>query len=148
AMMTHTLRRVLPGVAMIGAAALGQPAGALSTPFTYQGQLQKFGGPVNATCSFQFTLFDAPAGGSSLGALTLSVAVTDGLFSVPLDFGGGPFNGADRFLQVAVNCPGDSDFTVLNQNQRQQLTASPYALFSAAAGSANNLACSGCVGTA
>src|SRR5262249_37588398 len=120
---------------------------ALSSPFTYQGQLQKSGVPVSATCTFQFTLFDAPSGGSPLGTLTPSVVVTNGVFSVPLDFGAGPFNGAVRFLQVAVSCPGDTGFPILNQSQLQQLTAAPYALFAAGAASANNLACSGCVGT-
>ena len=32
---------------------------ALGTPFTYQGNLKKSGQPVNTTCSFQFSLWDA-----------------------------------------------------------------------------------------
>jgi len=112
---------------------------ALSNAFTYQGQLQRLGSPVNATCTFQFQLWDAASGGSQiLPTLTPAVPITNGLFTVSLDFGSAPFGGSDRFLQIAVQCPSDGGFTVLNQTQRQQLTASPYALFAGAASVAHD----------
>jgi len=52
------------------AEAAGAPAGtdapqaALGTTFTYQGSLKKSDQPVNTTCSFQFSLWDALTGGA------------------------------------------------------------------------------------
>ncbi len=96
--------------------------------FTYQGQLMKSGIPVSApSCSFTFTLWDASENGNQKGGpLNQSLAVTNGLFnSNPLDFGVGAIQGEARYLQVAVQCPGDSIATALT---RQALTPSPYAL--------------------
>ena len=62
------------------------------------------------------------------------------------DFGGNAFNGADRFLQIAVRCPvGSGSYTTLTP--RQPLTAAPYALYSPVAGVANDLTCTGCLST-
>src|SRR5262249_47309415 len=62
-------------------------------------------------------------------------------------FGGSAFTGSDRWLQIAVRCPvGSGNYITLSP--RQPLTATPYALFAPSAGSANGLACSGCVNTA
>ena len=53
--------------------------------------------------------------------------VSNGLFTVLLDFGDGPFTGDVRFLEVGVR-PGDSveRHTVLSP--RQELTPTPYAM--------------------
>jgi len=53
--------------------------------------------------------------------------VTDGVFTVALDFGAGAFDGDPRFLQVSVRSSGGGGFTQLNP--RQALTANPYAFF-------------------
>jgi hypothetical protein len=127
------------------AATAARPAAALSTAFTFQGQLQQSGMPQNGTCDFQFSLWDAISGGSQIGGtLSLSaVTVTNALFTVSLDFGAGAFAGSDRFLQPSARCPaGSGSYTVF---PRQQLMATPYALYAPAAGSANGLSCSGCV---
>lgn len=103
-----------------------QAVASIGTAFTYQGRLNKAGSPVNATCSFQFSLWTAASGGSQRGA-TLSVdglPVSSGLFTVPLDFGY-QFYGDDRWLQSAVQCAGDASFTELSP--RSPLTAVPYA---------------------
>ncbi len=121
-------------------------AHALGTAFTYQGQLQHSGTVENDTCDFQFTLFDAASGGTQVGSTQTLTPVTgaDGLFTVPLDFGGTAFNGADRFLQIAVRCPvGSGSYTTLTP--RQPLSAAPYALYSPVAGVANDLTCTGCL---
>jgi hypothetical protein len=95
--------------------------------FTYQGELKNASGPVNATCAFQFALFNAVIGGAQIGAtLSQNIPVADGLFTAQLDFGAGAFSGQSQWLQLAVKCPGDASFTVLSP--RQQLTAVPYAL--------------------
>jgi hypothetical protein len=99
----------------------------IGSGFTYQGELKNVNGPVNATCAFQFALYDAASCGAQVGAtLSQSVRVADGLFTIQLDFGAGSFNGKTHWLQIAVRCPGDTGFTLLTP--RQQLTAVPYAL--------------------
>ncbi len=114
----------------VGAVAAESPdavQAALGTAFTYQGSLKKSGQPVNTTCSFQFSLWDALTSGSQKGATQTvnSVAVQAGVFTVQLDFGN-QFTGDARWLQTAVQCAGDGGFTTLNP--RQPLNAVPYAL--------------------
>lgn len=107
---------------------------ALGTAFTYQGQLKKGGNPYNGTCDFQFSLHDAESGGTPIGTTQTrtNVQVSNGLFTIPnLDFGAGAFQGDARWLQIAVKCTGDANYTTLSP--RQALTAAPYALFSKAA---------------
>ncbi|HEX7410340.1 MAG TPA: hypothetical protein VF515_22195, partial [Candidatus Binatia bacterium] len=123
---------------------------ALSTAFTYQGQLLQSGLPTDGTCDLQFSLYDGASGGSQLGSTqtTSPVSVTSGLFTVELNdsgqFGAGAFSGSDRWLQIAVRCPvGSGSYVTLSP--RQQLTATPYALYAPTAGSASGLSCSGCV---
>jgi len=115
------------------------PQAALGTAFTYQGQLKKAGNPVNGTCDFQFSLWDAagsgspPTGGNQIGSTQTKtgVSVSNGLFTVQLDFGADAFQGDARWLQIRVKCAGDSDYVTLSP--RQPLTPAPYALFSKAA---------------
>lgn len=118
-------------------------AHALGTGFTYQGLLQQSGVPLNGTCDFQFSLWDAegtgtpPTGGAQLGTQSFAappVSVSRGVFTVRLngagEFGPNAFAGPDRWLQVAVRCPaGSGAFTTLSP--RQLVTAAPYALYSA-----------------
>jgi hypothetical protein len=107
------------------------PQEALGTAFTYQGQLQKDGSPVDAECQVAFRLYDQAVDGAQVGPpLTITVPITEGVFTVGLDFGAGVFDGEARWLSVAVQCPGDVGFTSL---PRQALTAAPYALYALAA---------------
>ncbi len=103
-----------------------------SYSFTYQGQLRDASGPVNATCNLQFTLWDANVGGSQVGNMVLleGVPLQDGLFTARLDFGATAFRGQARYLEVAASCPVGSAFVPL---PRQELTASPYALYALSA---------------
>ena len=100
----------------------------LSSGFTYQGQLALNGDLVTDLCDFKLSLWDANTAGTQVGAAQTvdNVDVKDGLFTVQIDFGIGPFNGDARWLAVAVRCPaGSGDYTSLNP--RQALTAAPYA---------------------
>jgi hypothetical protein len=116
-------------------AAAQEPDGAsatLGTAFTYQGRLTDAGGPINGLCDLQFSLWDALAGaaGQPLGPTqtVAKVAISDGLFTVVLDFGDKVFTGPARWLEVEVRCPaGNGDFTPLTP--RQPLTPVPYALY-------------------
>jgi len=102
---------------------------ALGTAFTYQGQLKKAGSPIGGTCDFQFSLYDAASGGSPIGVQTTTgITVTNGLFTVQLDFGANAFQGDARWLQIGVKCAGDASYVTLSP--RQPLTPAPYALYS------------------
>src|SRR5262245_19209804 len=74
-----------------------------STAFTYQGRLIDGGGPANGTYDLEFRLFDVDSGGSQLATdLAKGVLITGGLFTVEVDFRLSPFNGDERWLEVAV----------------------------------------------
>ncbi|MDH7490433.1 MAG: hypothetical protein QHH80_13130, partial [Anaerolineae bacterium] len=120
---------VIPGMAQGP-----EPQMTVGTPFIYQGVLRSHNNPVSGTCDFQFSLWDSASGGSQVGATwsQVGVPVTRGLFTVPLDFGAAPFQGANRYLEVAVRCPaGSGAYTTLSP--RQAITPAPYALYAAAA---------------
>jgi hypothetical protein len=114
-------------------ATIGRAQTPLGTTFTYQGQLQNSGAPENGSCDLQFKLFDASSGGSQIGSTITDtgITITNGLFTVSLDFGAGAFAGSARWLEIAVACPSGSGFTTLSP--RQQLNPSPNALFAASA---------------
>ena len=104
------------------------PEATLGTAFTYQGQLVYNGAPVNDTCEFTFSLWDGTGSGSTqIGSdvLRTGVSVSDGLFTVLLDFGADVFNGDARWLEIEVNC-GEGAATL---DPRQPLTPAPYALY-------------------
>ena len=75
------------------------------TAFTYQGRLDRAGSPVTGLYDFTNALYNASSGGAQAGAtVTLTaVPVTNGLFTVLLDFGG-VFNGTTYWLQIGVPC--------------------------------------------
>ena len=100
---------------------------AQGTAFTYQGRLNDGGNPANGLYDVTFALFAASSGGSPLnGTITNSgLAVSNGLFTVLLDFGG-QFNGNDRWLEAGVRTNGGGLFTTLTP--RQKLTPAPYAI--------------------
>jgi hypothetical protein len=126
-------------------------ARAQGTAFTYQGRLVEDGNPANGPHDFQFKLYDtATVGtGTQLGSILslLNVQVAAGLFTVQLDFGAcaACFNGASRFLEIAVKPTSGSTYTTLGP--RQPVTANPYAIRSLSATIADGLsvACVSCV---
>jgi hypothetical protein len=103
------------------------PQAPLGAAFTYQGQLKSGGEPVTGDCDVAFRLYDDATADSQVGsAITATVPISDGLFTVSLDFGSGVFAGDERWLGIEVQCPGDAGYTDLG---RQALTAAPYALY-------------------
>ncbi len=100
---------------------------AVGTAFTYQGRLLKSGSSVSDTCNFQFTLYNVAIGSTPIMTQTKTgVSVSDGYFTVPdLDFGSSAFTGDARWLQIAVQCSGDSSYNALSP--RVALNAAPYA---------------------
>jgi hypothetical protein len=107
---------------------LDAPQADLGTAITHQGQLRKVGGAVNGNCAMLFRLFDAVSGGAQIGSPILEtlVPVTNGLFTVDLDFGKNAFNGEARWLEISVKCGSETTLSTLTP--RQALTPAPYAL--------------------
>lgn len=106
---------------------------AQSTAFTYQGELESSGVPANGLFDIRFTLFNVASGGTQVVVpqCVNNVQVTNGKFTVPIDFGQ-QFTTADpRFLQVEIradtgsSCAITTGFTLLVP--RQLLTAAPLA---------------------
>src|ERR1039458_10770703 len=112
-------------------------AAAQGTAFTYQGRLDDTGQCADGYYGFQFGLYGVQTGGTALYANTTDtsdVLVTNGLFTVTLDFGSGVFNGTTYWLDISVRTNGNGAFAELSP--RQQLTPVPYAVFSESAGTA------------
>lgn len=104
-----------------------------TSAFTYQGRLNDAGAPANGIYDLRFAIYDAVTNGVSLGAVTnLPTTVSNGLFTVQLDFGASVFNGADRWLEIGVRTNGSaSPYQALVP--RQPFTAAPYAIRAASA---------------
>ncbi len=115
-------------LALAGLVAGATHLAAQGTAFTYQGWLDDGGNPANGLYDLQFTIYSTASGGSVVaGPLTnAATAVSNGLFTVTLDFGAGVFTGADRWLDIAVRTNGGGAFTTLTP--RQALTPTPYAM--------------------
>jgi hypothetical protein len=100
---------------------------AQGTAFSYQGRLNDGAAPANGSYDLRFGVFDAATNGSQMGlsVTNAATAVSNGLFTVILDFGN-QFPGANRWLEIAVRTNGAVAFT--NLAPRQPLTATPYAV--------------------
>jgi hypothetical protein len=101
----------------------------LGTAFTYQGRLTDGGSPANGDYDFEFRLYDADSGDGQVGSTVTvgDVTVSDGLFTVELDFGGSRFTGDARWLRIGVRA-GSSSGAYTTLTPRQPLTPAPYAL--------------------
>jgi hypothetical protein len=107
---------------------------AQGTAFTYNGKLNDGANPATGIYDLRFTLCDAVTNGNSVGSLTnTATGITNGLFAVTLDFGG-VFNGSNYWLELAARTNGGGAFSALSP--RQQIMPTPYAIYSANAGSA------------
>src|SRR5437867_8647350 len=109
---------------------------AQTSSFIYQGRLTDGGTAANGNYDLQFALFDSLSGGAQVGSTQTinTVPVSNGVFTVSLDFGANSFPGANRFLEISARPTGGS-FTLLTP--RQQVTSTPYAIRSANASSAD-----------
>ncbi len=120
-------------------------AAPLGTAFTYQGRLTDGANPASGGYDLRFTIYDALTNGTLKAVVTnASVAVTNGLFTTPVDFGLPPLNFNAVWLEIGVRTNGSAgDFTTVSP--RQPLTPAPYAFYAlnssnaATAGAASNL---------
>jgi hypothetical protein len=97
----------------------------------------------------QFYLRDALTGGNPIGGTNTiaPVAVSNGLFTVAVDFGSNVFTGGNLWLEIGVR-PSGSLFAFTTLTPRQALQSVPYAVFAsgaATAGTATNLAPGGVI---
>lgn len=111
--------------AVLAFASQGEP---VVPAFTYQGELRDSSGPADGMYEMRFRAYDMLSGGSQVGVdNTLVVSVSEGRFSVDLDFGD-VFMGDAVAIEIAVRPDGSADpFTVLSP--RQSIQPTPYALF-------------------
>ena len=136
------LRKLLAqlGLAAVLLTTLNLPlstAHAQGTAFTYQGRLDLAGTPANGTNDLTFTLYNAVSAGATVGTSNTfnDLVITNGLFTVTLDFGAGAFDGNARWVQIAAR-PGVSVGAYTNLAPRQAITPSPYAIFAGGASAA------------
>lgn len=135
------LLRLLPlaVLALLGSAPLVQAQEPLGTSFTFQGSLTQGSTPLSGSYDLELTLFTGsdPGTATPLGTLARNaVAVTNGVFSVELDFGPSAFTEDARWLEVAVRPTGAGPFSRLRPLQR--LTAAPQSLFALRAANADS----------
>jgi hypothetical protein len=130
--MKTTTKLILLGV-LLSSLSLHPSAFGQGTAFTYQGQLSLATGPANGSYDLTFAVFNSLTGGAQQGSTITSTAtaVSNGLFTVTLDFGN-QFPGANRWLEISVRTNGGGSFTTLSP--RQALTSVPYAVQAANAG--------------
>jgi hypothetical protein len=111
----------------------------LGSAFSYQGRLTDIGAPANGLYDFSFVLHSNSVATDSIVSapvFTNAVPVSNGLFTVTLDFGAAAFAGEARWLQMAVRTNGAVAFVTLSP--RQPLSPTPYALYAPTAGAAAN----------
>jgi hypothetical protein len=138
----------LPVYSVVGRSGDGSPPAdyrvleqtALGNTFTYQGRLTENNNPANGTYDFQFTIYGAASGSAQVCPTAADdirergdVVVTNGVFSVDLEFCAAAFDGDARWLEIGVR-PGSSTGTYTILSPRQPINPTPYALYAKASG--------------
>jgi hypothetical protein len=127
--MSPVLNRIPLIAALFAVLCLPCPlsAQALTPAFTYQGELRLASGPATGSYDLQFRLYTSPTGTTQIGATVTAtgVAVSGGLFAVPLDFGPTQFAGDRQWLEISVRPAGAGSYETLAP--RTEVTAAPYA---------------------
>ncbi|MCL4222761.1 MAG: hypothetical protein KJZ65_15485 [Phycisphaerales bacterium] len=106
-------------------------AAIVGTAFTYQGYLEASGAPANGVYDLRFTLYNSDGVLVAGPICHDNVTVTDGQFTVALDFGA-QYTGVALFLDIGVRAGGAvgdcavGAYTALSP--RQALTPAPYAM--------------------
>jgi len=108
-----------------------EPLFAQGTAFTYQGRLNDGAAPANGSYDLTFSLFNTNLNGTPLvGPVTNSaISISNGLFTVMIDFGSSVWNGQTNWLEIGVRTNGAAGFNTLAP--RQQVTPTPYAITAA-----------------
>ncbi len=133
AMKTNTCLRLIPLMILFRGPVQANP---LSTAFTYQGRLQDGTNAATGLYDLRFLVYDSDTGGIPVGAqiITNGVPVTNGLFTVILDFGQDVFGGTRAgWTRQFARTGGISLLRCRRANRSPQPRTS---LWSAAAGTA------------
>lgn len=122
-MRLNLLATLLGALSVCAAPAIAQSP----TTLTYQGKLAQSGTPAEGGYEFEVRLLDGL--GVQVGLTQPAFAVlTDGFFSMDLDFGAAAFDGNERFLEISVRSFDlGGVYTTLTPNQR--VAAAPVAQF-------------------
>lgn len=136
--MKNPIKLLITGLTLLALATLNSQLFAvpLGTAFTYQGRLMDGGAPATGNYDFWFKLYDDPVSGTQQGGTvtTNAMPVTNGLFTITLDFGA-VFTGNARWLDIYVhNSTNDPGVGWVCLAPRQPLTPAPYALYAPNAG--------------
>jgi hypothetical protein len=115
------MKRIIVLIVIHSALVLGLSA--QTNEFSYQGFITDNNAPANGLYDIEFRVFAALSGGPVLATETRpGVAVTNGVFSVTLDFG--VFPPLDRYLELGVRPAGGGVFTTLTP--RSKILAVPH----------------------
>ena len=100
----------------------------VGTAFTYQGLLEDASAPANGSYDLRFRLYDSATGDTQVGSTVISedVAVTDGTFTVRIEFGD-VWDGTALWLDIGVR-PGSDTGTFTALSPLQPFSAAPAAL--------------------
>jgi hypothetical protein len=112
-------------------------AAPMLTAFSYQGRLFDGTNPANGSYDFVFTPYDSLTNGTAVGGpiTNAAVIVTNGLFTTPVDFGQGIFNGDPRYLGIYIKIHTNIP-PYMALSPRQLITPVPYSLYAPSAGTA------------
>lgn len=102
-------------------------ASAQTSEFSYQGKLNESSASANGLYDLSFRLCNSS--GSPIGSTLVKndVQVTDGVFSVSLDFGAASFDGSPRLLEISVR-PGASTGSYTTLAPMQPIASTPYSV--------------------
>lgn len=104
----------------------------LESAFTYQGELTENGQEISAQCDFRFGLWsdnNDPNSGFQVGSdLELTAPVSNGVFTVELDFQSAIISGFAKWLNIEVCCPSGCAPGYTELVPRQRISAAPYAV--------------------
>src|SRR5437763_1309380 len=95
----------------------------VGTAFTYQGLLTVNNSPANGNYDLTFAIFDANSGAGQVGLTVTNspTAISNGLFTLTLNFGPGIFTGPARWLEIGSR-PSGSGSAFVTLAGRQELT--------------------------
>jgi len=125
--MKQTMKVVKIFLALMVTEAFAQTP--LESDFTYQGQLAFQQQLVDGGYDFRVSIYDAVINGNQLGS-TLDlpeVEVSQGIFTINLDFGDAAFTGQEVFLEIEVRAH-DSGAAYDLLTPRQKISNTPYAI--------------------
>lgn len=123
-------------IAGVQPSALAQP----TSTFTYSGRLMQSNAPADGLFNITFTLHSAPTANTPVGnpntVFRSPVSITNGLFTIPLDFGPDAFSGETRWLELTIGPAGAPPANNTLLSPRQLLSMVPQTTYARKAGAA------------